>query len=159
MSHTIVIFGASGDLTSRKLIPALYSLFCKKRLPDKTQVVGFSRTAFSHDQWRKKLAESTAEFLGDVFDNATWSEFAKNIYYQPGDIGKAEDFKSLDQTLSEIEESPSCTRVYYLSTAPRFYEPAVTVGGRWHGIRGRRSSPRGDREAFRHRWRECAPAQ
>ena len=129
MSHTIVIFGASGDLTSRKLIPALFSLHQKKRLPSGTKVVGFSRTSFSHDAWRDKLGESTAEFLGDAFDQASWNEFAGQIYYQPGDIGNAGDFESLKKTLEEIEESPACTRVYYLSTAPRFYEPAVAQLG------------------------------
>ena len=64
MAHTIVIFGASGDLTSRKLIPALYELYRKKRLPENTRVVGFSRTKFSHDAWREKLAQTTATFVG-----------------------------------------------------------------------------------------------
>lgn len=129
MSHTIVIFGASGDLTSRKLLPALYSLHRKGRLPTDTKVVGFSRTTFTHDQWRQKLGESTAEFLGDGFDNVSWNEFASNVYYQPGDIGEASDFENLKQTLTEIESSPNCTRVYYLSTAPRFYEPAIAQLG------------------------------
>ena len=53
MPHTIVIFGASGDLTSRKLIPALYLLFKKGRLPKETRVVGVARTKYSHDEWRK----------------------------------------------------------------------------------------------------------
>ena len=70
MPQTIVIFGASGDLTSRKLIPAIYSLHQKKRLPADTNIVGFSRTAFSHDAWRQRLAESTAENAGPQFDAA-----------------------------------------------------------------------------------------
>ena len=52
MAHTIVIFGASGDLTSRKLIPALYRLFIKGRLPEGSRIVGVSRSAFEHQQWR-----------------------------------------------------------------------------------------------------------
>ena len=64
MAHTIVIFGASGDLTSRKLIPALYELHRKKRLPADTRVVGFSRTKYGHDVWRQKLGETTAQFVG-----------------------------------------------------------------------------------------------
>ncbi len=75
MSHTIVIFGASGDLTSRKLIPALYSLHKKDRLPDDTRIVGFSRTPFSHDQWRTQLGESSREFVGEDFDADDWAEF------------------------------------------------------------------------------------
>ena len=68
MPHTFVIFGASGDLTSRKLVPALYQLFRKKRLPADTRIVGFSRTEFTHDAWRAELAESTAKFAGNDFD-------------------------------------------------------------------------------------------
>src|SRR5689334_9888551 len=95
MSHTIVIFGASGDLTSRKLIPALYQLHRKKRLPPDTKVVGFSRSRFSHEEWRSKLTETTKEFAGEGFDPGVWNEFARSIYYHPGDLGQDEDFASL----------------------------------------------------------------
>ena len=141
MPHSIIIFGASGDLTSRKLIPALYSLHRKGRLPDDTRIVGFSRTKFSHEAWREKLAESTAGFVGEEFSRAAWSEFAESIFYQPGDIGNAEDFDALGRLLGEIDCGDNCTRVYYLSTAPRFYEQAVAQLGtsgladETHGVR------------------------
>ncbi|MCA9235494.1 MAG: glucose-6-phosphate dehydrogenase, partial [Planctomycetales bacterium] len=125
MPHTFVIFGASGDLTSRKLIPALYNLRRKKRLPDDTRVVGFSRTAYSHEDWRKELAESTAKFVGENFDAELWNEFSQQIFYHPGDIGVADDFAKLKGFLEEIEGGGEATRVYYLSTAPRFYEQAI----------------------------------
>jgi len=128
MSHSIVIFGASGDLTSRKLVPALYSLFCKKRLPANTRIVGFSRTPFSHEEWRAKLTETTQQFVGEEFKGETWNAFAQNIYYQPGDIDKPESFGALRQTLEAIEGGPA-SRVYYLATAPQFYEPAVAQLG------------------------------
>ena len=83
MPHTIVIFGASGDLTSRKLIPAIYSLHRKKRLPADTNIVGFSRTEFSHDAWRQHLAKTTALFAGPQFDADTWSTLAGRIMWQP----------------------------------------------------------------------------
>ena len=125
MSHSIIIFGASGDLTSRKLIPALYSLFRKGRLPEDTRIVGFSRTKFSHEAWREKLTESTAGFVGGEFDRAAWDKFAESIFYQPGDIGNADDFDALGRLLNEIEGGEDRSRVYYLSMAPRFYEQAV----------------------------------
>jgi glucose-6-phosphate 1-dehydrogenase len=125
MADTLVIFGASGDLTRRKLMPALYELVRKGRLKAPLRVVGFSRSKFSHDQWRDALAESTAEFAGEQFDAQTWAEFAPQIYYHPGDIGNPDDFAALGQFLDEIEGDQPCDRVYYLSTAPRFYEPAV----------------------------------
>jgi len=125
MAHTVVVFGASGDLTSRKLVPALYELYRKGRLPEQTRIVGFSRTKFTHEAWREKLAESSAHFVSDTFDRALWETFAQAIYYHPGDIDHAEDFDSLSRFLDKLEGDGGAVRVYYLSTAPRFYEPAV----------------------------------
>ncbi|MCI0334659.1 MAG: glucose-6-phosphate dehydrogenase [Planctomycetes bacterium] len=125
MPHTFIIFGASGDLTQRKLIPSLYQLFRKKRLPKETRIVGFSRTEFTHDAWRAELATSTAKHLGKDFDAGVWDSFSQNIYYHPGDIGHADDFSKLARLLKDIEKSDKSTRVYYLATAPRFYEAVV----------------------------------
>ncbi|MBN2474083.1 MAG: glucose-6-phosphate dehydrogenase [Pirellulales bacterium] len=129
MAHSIVIFGASGDLTSRKLIPALYELRRKGRLPEQTRVIGFSRTQFTNEAWREKLYESTAQFVGKSFDSAVWQEFAPSVFYHAGDIGDADDFASLAKYLDELEGEQGATRVYYLSTAPQFYEPAVAQLG------------------------------
>ena len=129
MAHTIVIFGASGDLTGRKLIPALYQLHRKGRLPEGTRIVGFSRTPFGHDAWREKLAASTARFAGGQFDAAAWSAFAPAIFYHPGDINRIDDFTSLGKVLGELEDGADPIRVYYLATAPQFYEPAVAQLG------------------------------
>ncbi|MFO0898247.1 MAG: glucose-6-phosphate dehydrogenase [Pirellulales bacterium] len=126
MPASIVIFGASGDLTSRKLIPSLYHLFRKKRLPTPTRIVGFSRSPFTHEQWRASLRESTAKYLEGDFDAKVWDEFAAGIYYHAGDIGQAGDFAKLGELLDELETGQQATRIYYLATAPRFYEPAVT---------------------------------
>lgn len=125
MSHSIIIFGASGDLTSRKLIPALYGLFVKQRLPLPTRVIGVSRTEFSHEAWRKELGESTKNFVGASFDEVKWNEFAANIYYQRGDIAAAADFQSLKKLLEELEGADECARLYYLSTLPQLYGQAI----------------------------------
>ena len=127
MPHTVVIFGASGDLTSRKLIPALYELFRKKRLPEGTRIVGFSRTPFEHDAWRAKLAESTAGFVGKAFDPERWSQFASCVFYHRGDIENPADFEGLRAFLDQLEVDAAAptTRVFYLSTAPSFYESAI----------------------------------
>jgi glucose-6-phosphate 1-dehydrogenase len=130
VAHTFVIFGASGDLTARKLIPALFVLHKKKRLPPDTRIVGFSRTAFSHVAWREKLAASTKEFAPEDFSPELFDAFAKQVYYHSGDIGKQDDFLALAGMLSELEGNAPTTRVYYLATAPQFYEPAVAhLGG------------------------------
>jgi glucose-6-phosphate 1-dehydrogenase len=130
MPHTIVILGASGDLTHRKLVPALYHLFRKNRLPKETRIVGFSRTPFTHGAWRNDLAKAVARYVGADFDPGLWDKFSQCIYYHPGDIGRAEDFASLARLLREIEKSATSSRVYYLATAPQFYEPAVEQLGR-----------------------------
>lgn len=141
MSSTIVIFGASGDLTSRKLVPALYMLFRKRRLPDATRIVGFSRSKFSHDEWREKLTKTTADFAGKEFDKDSWANFAKSVFYQPGDIGHPDDFAALAKLLDEIEKGQLSTRLYYLATAPQFYEPAIQrlgaagLADESHGVR------------------------
>ncbi|WP_153558472.1 glucose-6-phosphate dehydrogenase [Roseimaritima sediminicola] len=125
MAHTIVIFGASGDLTSRKLIPALYRLFQKQRLPVDTQIVGVSRSEYSHDQWRDELAETTAQFVGDHFEKSAWQAFREQVYYHAGDIQQAADFRSLGEFLESIEPEGAVDRVYYLSTKPQLYEKAI----------------------------------
>ena len=77
LASTIVIFGAIGRFDARrKLVPALYELFRKKRLPAGTRIVGFSRTPITHEAWRGRLAESAAKFLAGEFNSALWSEFA-----------------------------------------------------------------------------------
>jgi len=125
MPHTIVIFGASGDLTSRKLIPALYQLWRKGRLPKDTRVVGMSRSDLSHDRWRDELATSTRKYLGDAFDNDSWRAFAEQVYYHPGDIQDQPAFAALAKLLSDLEQGAESTRLYYLSTSPHLYHTAV----------------------------------
>ncbi|MGI9468546.1 MAG: glucose-6-phosphate dehydrogenase [Rubripirellula sp.] len=131
MADSIVIFGASGDLTSRKLIPALYQLFVKGRLPDGSRIIGVSRSAFEHQQWRDSLRETTAQYAEDAFDAGKWAAFSKNIFYQRGDITSPDDFISLGNFLDSIEldeagaPGAECGRVYYLSTMPQLYETAI----------------------------------
>ncbi len=125
MPHSIVIFGASGDLTSRKLIPALYLLHRKGRLPKETVIVGVSRREYTHDQWRAMLAETTAQFTGSGFETGAWDEFAKSVYYHPGDVKDSDDLRGLAKFLPEVERGQPCARLYYLSTAPSLYESAI----------------------------------
>jgi glucose-6-phosphate 1-dehydrogenase len=125
MPHTLIIFGASGDLTSRKLIPALYSLFQKGRLPKETRIVGVSRTTYSHQAWRDELAATTEKYLGKSFDAAVWKVFAAGIFYHAGDIDRQTDFDALAKSLDEIEGGVASSRLYYLATAPGLYAAAI----------------------------------
>lgn len=125
MVHTVVIFGASGDLTSRKLIPALYRLHQKGRLPNGTSIVGVSRTSYSHDEYRANLRRTTQQFAGDDFELSSWFEFAGRITYQPGDISSAADFVALGKHLESMERAQPSSRIYYLSLKPSLYPSVV----------------------------------
>ncbi len=141
MPHTFVIFGASGDLTLRKLIPALYRLFSKGRLPADTTIVGVSRSPYSDDEWRNRLADSTAQFADEDFDNEHWQQFASRVHYHSGDISEQADFTSLAARLDELESAGASTRLYYLATSPSLYETAVARLGE----AGLADESRGDR--------------
>jgi len=141
MPHTIVIFGASGDLTSRKLIPAIYRLAEKERLPADTRIVGFSRTPMSDDEWRAKLQESTAEFVGDEFSEPLWNKLSAGIHYFAGDIDDEPRFVELAKKLDELEKGAESTRIYYLATSPQFFEPAIKALGS-SGLAAETTGPR-----------------
>src|SRR6266542_5836931 len=84
---TMVIFGATGDLTKRKLIPALYRLAYDRRLPTSFGVIGVSRTRLSDDDFREKMRGAVEEFLGkSVFNPEVWSSFARGLCYTAGDF-------------------------------------------------------------------------
>lgn len=129
MPHTIIIFGASGDLTSRKLIPALYLLSKKGRLPKETRVVGMARSKYTHEAWREELEESTRKFTNSQFEEAAWQQFASNIYYHAGDLSSSEDVGSLKKFLDEVEKNQPTPRLYYLATSPNLYPRAVAQLG------------------------------
>lgn len=123
----IVIFGASGDLTSRKLIPALFNLERKGRIKPGSRIVGFSRTPMTHDAFRDHLYQHARDLLGAECDASCWRAFAQSVFYHRGDIGRPDDFRSLDGFLAgPVGQSPPPTaRLYYLATGPEFYAPAV----------------------------------
>ena len=123
---TIVIFGASGDLTRRKLVPALFDLYCKGSLSDGVRVVGVSRSEFSDQEFRERMKEGVAEFAR--FENskaAKWGAFAEKLFYLAGDVTKPEEMRELDGLLREGEGQGLANRLYYLSIAPKLYEPVL----------------------------------
>ena len=123
---TIVIFGASGDLTRRKLIPALFDLYLKNRLPDNWRIVGVSRRPMSDEAFRLQAENGIKEFDKTAYDAANWQKFEANIRYQAGSITSLEDMVLLDQSLSEDEGEGQSNRMYYLSVAPKLYEATIT---------------------------------
>src|SRR3954466_11022479 len=100
----IVIFGANGDLTKRKLMPALYRLAFDRRLAAGFAVIGISRTPMSDDQFRDKMRESVEEFSEDTkLDEEVWGGFARGLHYVAGDIGDANLYQALSKKLGELE--------------------------------------------------------
>jgi glucose-6-phosphate 1-dehydrogenase len=121
---TIVIFGASGDLTRRKLIPALYNLYREGHLPGHVRVVGVARRPYDHGEFRRLMRESAEQFAATTFDSASWDGFASSLYYVRGDLTTAGDYGTLSKFLEGLEEGPA-NRLYYLATAPQLYAPVV----------------------------------
>ena len=108
------------------MIPALYRLHQKGRLPKPICVVGFARSAFTSESWRQQLADAAAQFTGSHFRQDSWDTFAANLHYHAGDIGQSQDFASLAALLEKLEGGPPKTRLYYLATLPQLYAEVVS---------------------------------
>lgn len=128
----LVIFGASGDLTQRKLVPALYQMRLERRLPPEITIVGVARRDWSHDYFREQMREGVEEFGGGLRKEAIWDEFAKGLFYLPADIDKPEDYQRLKEFLAELDTQRGTrgNRVFYLSVAPRFFAEAIQQLGK-----------------------------
>src|SRR5512140_2431131 len=125
---SIVIFGASGDLTQRKLIPSLFNLFRKNRLPSRWQIVGHSKTPFTDEQFRQHLAEGVKQFASFKYTDAEWSKFADSVHYHQGGYDTADDFKSLDTALSQWDGGKG-DRLYYMATPPGLFPGIIAQLG------------------------------
>lgn len=124
----VVIFGANGDLTKRKLMPALYRLAFDRRLSAGFAVVGISRTPMGDDQFRARMKESVQKFSEDTrFDEGVWDAFAAGLFYVAGDIGDKGLYEGLAAKLKEIEDERHTggNVLFYLSTQPSQYAPAA----------------------------------
>jgi glucose-6-phosphate 1-dehydrogenase len=124
-----IIFGASGDLTKRKLIPALFNQSIKGCLPEKFQVVGFARRPYDHDAFRAQMLEGMKELADCVPDEKQWTDFSQRIWYVQGDLKKPGDFESLRSFVEQLAGGPS-DRLYYLATAPSFFPVVIQQLGR-----------------------------
>lgn len=121
-SNTIVIFGASGDLTWRKLIPALYNNYKKKRLALDTNIVGFARRPYTDESFRAYVKEGVIQVSNESFDEVVWENFSENLHYFQGNLEHGNDFPSLNEYLLGLENGKA-NRLYYLATSPEYYAP------------------------------------
>jgi glucose-6-phosphate 1-dehydrogenase len=114
---SIIIIGASGDLTQRKLIPALFHLYLKGRLPRHFNIIGLSRTPYPHDQFRAHLREG----LTSNGSPQEWEAFAEHISYVAGNSQQPDAYTHLQAMLQEVEGGHSANRIYYFATAPDLF--------------------------------------
>jgi glucose-6-phosphate 1-dehydrogenase len=124
-SMSIVIFGATGDLTWRKLTPALFNLHSKQELPAKMRIVGFSNESYTDETLRHRLRQGVQKFSKATFDSEAWDSFAGMVSYYRGDLQDLESFKKLHAFLNKLEEGPA-RRLYYLAISPTLYETTIT---------------------------------
>jgi glucose-6-phosphate 1-dehydrogenase len=127
----LVIFGASGDLTRRKLVPALYALHREHLLPEGFAVLGVSRTRFDDASFREKLLGAAREELGEAFDGDAWAGFSARLFYQPGDLLDSDGFPALRDRVATLCANRGIpgNLLFYLSLAPKHYAPAVRAIG------------------------------
>ena len=128
----MVIFGASGDLTKRKLLPALYNLARENLLAKEFAVIGISRSPMSHEEFRSKMSADMREYATHEIDRDLWERIAGQLYYLPGDLQEAETYDRLKELLKEADQRHGTqgNYFYYLATAPRFFAPVVENLGR-----------------------------
>lgn len=120
---TMVIFGATGDLTRRKLIPSLFELAMDTPLPAGFSIVGVSHRAWTDDTFRTEMRDAVHGTLGASVDAAAWDSFAQGIRYIRGDFDSPATYQALEQVLGELDRDRGAggNRIFYLATAPSFY--------------------------------------
>jgi glucose-6-phosphate 1-dehydrogenase len=123
-----VIFGATGDLTHRKIVPAFYHLAKNGLLPEDFAIIGFARRPKSDDEFRQDLEKALLEFSHTKpVDEAVWKKLVRHIYYFQGELDDPESYKKLAQKLKEIPEAAKIGENYlfYLATSPNYFGDAA----------------------------------
>ncbi|MDB9421324.1 glucose-6-phosphate dehydrogenase [Microcystis aeruginosa CS-563/04] len=123
----LVIFGASGDLTQRKLVPALYQLKRERRLPAELTIVGTARREWSHDYFRQQMRQGIEEFSDGIGSEEYWQDFAQGLYYFPGNMDDPESYAKMKVFLEELDgiRGTRGNRVFYLAVSPNFFPPGL----------------------------------
>jgi len=136
----LVVFGGSGDLAHRKIIPALYNLELNNMLPQGFAMLGVSRTRFSDEEYRREMRKAVDEFSRtQPVDDAVWESFAQRLHYEAGSTTELETFERVGRRLEQLDEGfgTAGNRVFYLSTIPRLF-PEIVRGTGESAIGGRR---------------------
>src|SRR5882762_631033 len=130
---SVILFGASGDLAKRKVIPAMYDLAQHNSLGERYAIIGFARTPMTDESFRATIGEA-AKTISEVgpIDPAKWNDFSSNLYYSAGEYGDLNSYAQLAKRLVEIDKEKKLggNRLFYLSTPPEVYPDIVEQLGR-----------------------------
>jgi glucose-6-phosphate 1-dehydrogenase len=123
----IVVFGATGDLTARKILPAIYNLRRAGLLPAETSVLGFARRPLSDEEFRGLMRAAVEEHSRVPVEDALWADFAESLFYQPGNFADRDAFRDLAERLEQIDAGRGTkgNRLFYLATPPSAYGEIV----------------------------------
>jgi glucose-6-phosphate 1-dehydrogenase len=124
---SIVIFGASGDLTRRKLVPALFGLYKEKLIPKDFQIIGFARREKTDESFREEMLEGLKKFSRFApISDADWEDFSKHIFYHIGNFDDDDSYKKLAERLGTSQQDQGLGQnLFYLATAPEFFSTVV----------------------------------
>jgi glucose-6-phosphate 1-dehydrogenase len=123
----LVIFGAAGDLTKRKLIPALYNLHCNNLLPDEFAVIGLARAEMDDEEFRRRQRDDMVEFATEKVDDALWDWLAERLSYLSGDFNDDATYAQLKDALAKLDQERNTGGNYcfYLATAPQYFASVI----------------------------------
>ena len=120
----IILFGATGDLTSRKIIPALYNLFLDDWLPEQFVIIGSSIDKVSEEDFRKKLFDAVNQFSRKgKAEEKKWAEFSSRIFYQVADFNNSDSFKEFGVNIQHYQDEwkKEVQVIYYMAVAPNYF--------------------------------------
>ena len=134
---TIVIFGASGDLTRRMLLPALYNLMVDKALPPQCPIVGYARTEWNDRGFREHAKEAVSEFSRRPIDPESWARFEESLFYVAGEYDKTPHHSRLTERLEQLENERTIpgNHLYHLAVPPSAYAPIIHELGQGGHVR------------------------
>ena len=126
-STSIVIFGGTGDLAQRKLVPALFELAYRKRIPNNLKIVCFARSEYTSDSYRDFMWNRVSEFRDLAEHRDAWEEFARRIHYIRGNLSEHDGLGILKRGLQRLDGGSDARAnwLFYLSIAPWLFEPAL----------------------------------
>ncbi len=124
---SVVIFGATGDLTHRKLLPALYNLAADGELPPPVTVIGFARREKTDQDFRREMEEAVRKFSRQTVRDEIWKTFGQSIFYHQSDFSDEAGFKTLAERLDKIDKERGTrgNRLFYFAVAPDQFEPIL----------------------------------